>query len=591
MKSTHANHAYSIPITIAIVIFLVLHRRHVRKLRTEDANDKHKSLDFGMNVAGGANNGTRSKKNIGIPEMTVSDFDPKKDGRHGRGGLSMDMGSPYLLPPGLQSSRESINSLSLTGQSGDDRYRPATTFIPNDGSSMRSYSESIKRVADDSSSFTSSSGRGYGNDGMNRDLLRNAQRMSRSAPPTQRNSITSAQKTPQILVSESSQGGISRKAIPSNPGSGGLAPSSGAAADDFRDSYISNGDMRKSNQYLGAFIHSREPSADLLAPTSEKAEPQELPTTPPPTLQETEVQKLAPTINTLPQHPPLPRLQSMEAPVHEVSEQDFLDDESDYGDTYKITPPSPGHMSEINPASGGRRSLEAPMAVSKEQVSGGLDAPGVGFDFRRLSMGFRPLPPEDPTDNPEQRANRIRSFYKEYFDDSKPAPAHQGGYHEDYDQDFLADGAVYDPATGQFIVAQAPFAQPMARRAMTPPPRAPPRFQGPPLHQSTMSGGHFMPPGPRGFSSASGRNTPASQGPPRKPKPPPTPLRVLPTPHLLREDSFALPIDFAPPTSYKDRQAGRPDSPLGGMRPYSPMLPAHLPLASSFDDLAVMPSP
>jgi hypothetical protein len=27
------------------------------------------------------------------------------------------------------------------------------------------------------------------------------------------------------------------------------------------------------------------------------------------------------------------------------------------------------------------------------------------------------LPPEDPADNPEQRANRIRSFYKEYFDE------------------------------------------------------------------------------------------------------------------------------------------------------------------------------
>jgi hypothetical protein len=60
---------------------------------------------------------------------------------------------------------------------------------------------------------------------------------------------------------------------------------------------------------------------------------------------------------------------------------------------------------------------------------------------------------------------------------------------------------------------------------------------------------------------------------------------------LVKEDSFGIPIDFAPPTSYKDRQAGRPDSPQGGMRPYSPMVPAHLPLVSAFDDLSVMPSP
>lgn len=33
------------------------------------------------------------------------------------------------------------------------------------------------------------------------------------------------------------------------------------------------------------------------------------------------------------------------------------------------------------------------------------------------------MPSDDPQENPEERANRIRSFYKEYFDDSKPEPA------------------------------------------------------------------------------------------------------------------------------------------------------------------------
>ncbi|KAI9866702.1 MAG: hypothetical protein M1830_005914 [Pleopsidium flavum] len=524
--------------------------------------------------------------------MTVLDLDHDKDLRHGR-GLSMDMGSPYLLPPGLQSSRESIHSLSLTVHGGDDRYRPATTFIPNDNSSMRSYPESTKRGADDSSSYTSSSGRGDGHESMNRDLLRNAQKISRSVPHMQRNSGLSGHKIPQIQAPDSSYRGLPRKVTPSNSGLGGLTPSSAVAANDPRDSYISNGaDMRKSHQYLGAFIHSREPSVDLLSRSPERAEPQELPTTAPSPLEQTEVPKPAPTtISTLPTHPTLPRLQSMEAPVHEVSDQNFFDDESDYGDTYNVTPPSPSRTSETLRVTTARRPLEAPMALPKEIESGGLDAPALGFDVRRLSMGFRPLPPEDPTDNPEQRANRIRSFYKEYFDESKPGPTRQAGYQEDYDQEYLALEPVFNPTTGKFTVPQAPYAHPMTRRAMTPPPRAPPRFQAPPRHQSTMSSGRVMPPGPRAFSSESSRCGPAGRGPQRKAMPPPAPLRVLPTPHLLQEDSFVLPIDFAPPTSYKDRQAGRPASPLGGMRPYSPMLPAHLPLASSFDDLSVMPSP
>ncbi len=208
-------------------------------------------------------------------------------------------------------------------------------------------------------------------------------------------------------------------------------------------------------------------------------------------------------------------------------------------------------------------------------------------------MGFRPLPPDDPTDNAEQRAIRIRSFYREYFDDSKPGPMRaQGDYTEDHNGSYLGGGAYYGPS-GHFA-AQAPFAEPPTRRAMTPPPRAPPRFQGPARpHASSVSGGRLAPrgPGPRSFSSASDRVGLPPRGSSRPALPTPGPLRILPSPHLVKEDSFGIPIDFAPPTSYKDRQAGRPDSPQGGMRPYSPMVPAHLPLASAFDDLSVMPSP
>jgi hypothetical protein len=126
---------------------------------------------------------------------------------------------------------------------------------------------------------------------------------------------------------------------------------------------------------------------------------------------------------------------------------------------------------------------------------------------------------------------------------------------------------------------------------MTPPPRAPPRF-GRPGHNSngSMASGQRMIGRPRGMSTQSGRMA-APQ--PRKPMPPPSALTSLPTPSKLKEDSMVFnAIDFAPPVSYRDRQLGRrPDSPLGNPRPFSPAVRPHTPLASSFDDLAVMPSP
>jgi hypothetical protein len=210
---------------------------------------------------------------------------------------------------------------------------------------------------------------------------------------------------------------------------------------------------------------------------------------------------------------------------------------------------------------------------------------------------LRPLPPDEPNDNPEQRANRIRSFYKEYFNESEAARTYAPGpetYYEDYDQEYQADGAAIDPASGHFIVAQAPYAQPITRRAMTPPPPPPPRFQETGRHQHNASSPGFMMPAARSraqsSASTSGRFGPQMRGPPKRALPPPKPLRNLPTPHLLQEDAFAIPIDFAPPTRYKDRQAGRPDSPFMELRPYSPSL-SHNPLASAFDELPSMPSP
>lgn len=597
--------AVVIPLFLAVVVFIYLHRRHVKKLRVEDANDPHKSLDFGWESKKPAPKKSRKMGRKGGPEMAITDLGTEKNSRQRGLSMDMDLGSPYLLPPGLNGSRESLHSISRTIHSQDDRYRPATVYTQGDNRSLHSY-KTARRGADDSSSDNGSTSIGRGpRDDMKQDLLGNAQRMSRSMPPVNRTPV------PAIRMPDAVKE-MPRKAMASSPQSAGLSP--GFPLMDTRDSYMEqNGaDLRKSNNYLGAFIHSREPSSDLVGQRSEYATPNEFPATPASNLQRTSSRKSPPpSISTTEQisrtsPPPSiialsslpPRGQSLRASDTGQYEH-FFDDSSEYGDGLKVTPPSP-HDSQQALYDSNRRSSQAYMDPIDEYSLGVDDTNGLGYDVRRLSMGMRPLPPDDPTDNPEQRANRIRSFYKEYFDDSKPGPVQAArGYYEDYDQEYLGDGAMFDPVSNQIIGHQPqypeqrgrPFAEPMGRRAMTPPPRAPPRFGRP--HAATMSGSsRLMPPGPRAFSSASGRGPPG-RGQPKKQLPPPKALNVLPTPHMLKDDSFAIfnSMDFAPPSSARDRAAGRPESPRGGLRPYSPMVAAHMPLQSSFDDLAAMPSP
>lgn len=563
-----------IPLAAAIVVFIWLHRRHVRKLRREDAMDPHKSLDFGWdpNVPATANKRKGRKES---PDMTRDGLSGEKDQHRPRGlSMDMDMSSPYVLPPGLHGSRESLHSMSRTIHSADDRYRPATTFIPNDGTSTRSFPTRAGND-DNSSSVDSGSSRKHAlPDGPNQNLLRNAQRMSRSNPPLARPPLN-----------DSNTGEELQKKSPPPSKETGLAPS---ANESIRESDVSSNDvaLRKSNNYLGAVIHSREPSTDThKSEAVHEANPSV----------KSQADGGQPSTETeKPIRPP--RLQSLKVTTKPSHELNFFDEGSEYGDTFKVTPPSPS-AEPIPPPPPAKNS---PIPVQENQSSNAeyhedLYDPVSGIDFRRLSMGMRPLPPEDPSDNPEQRANRIRSFYKEYFDDSKPGPGQETRrYHEDYNQGDLDNGTIFDPESGQFVTAQRPYAQPVGRRAMTPPPRYPPRFQGSgdrlPRHHATMSGG-LTPPAPRAFSSASGRFGPPHGAQPRKVLPPPGPLNVLPSPHLLKEDSFALPIDFAPPSTYKDRVAGRPESPRGGQRPFSPAAPIAMPLVSSFDDLSVMPSP
>lgn len=249
---------------------------------------------------------------------------------------------------------------------------------------------------------------------------------------------------------------------------------------------------------------------------------------------------------------------NMPPPIHPL--QDLL-----------IQTPSPMHAGEAPP-----RAMQTqpnlPGPSSDEQLAAPL------MPNRRISaLGMRPLPPDDPSDNPEQRANRIRSFYREYFDESKPNPP--GQYAPEEEDDYYGDfmdygGAVYDPETGQFITNERPYAPPV-HNAMSP------------AQQSVST---FTPRRRSNTSAYSANRGPVVQ---KRRLPPPTALQSLPTPHMLRDNMSSMSsIDFAPPTSFRDRQLGRrADSPTGSVRPYSPAFKPHMPLARSYDDLAVMPSP
>jgi hypothetical protein len=515
-----------------------------------------------------------------MSEMTYGG-EKSASGGLARRQLSMDlnMNSPYLLPPELQNSRESLHSLSRTIHQQEDPYRPVSQYYPGDGASIRSQNKQ------GSSIYTGSSGPSKLNDMTSANLLANAGKMPTSHPPvaefghpSRQNSLPLSINSPvesipppypvepeqahlPVLTPPSPES--QSRGLPLSPRPGQTLTHPPKVVEKPQEARVTSGnpaDFRRSNDYLAAMINDKETAPPPTSPGPRRGPP--------------------PAINTLPTNPRPARKESMPQGQNQVKK------ENDYGDGFKVTPPSPGRGEQMR---GQRYSMDVP---PEQFAQAGLGAPG--FDPKRLSMGFRPLPPNAVTesDDPEVRANRIRSFYKEYFDDSKPAP--QGQYYEDYDENYLGDAAYFDPETNAFVM---PYAEPVTRRAMTPPPGGPPRFPVPRGRQGSTgamsAGGRGMrgpPPGPRAHSSASGRMGPPG---PKRPLPPPTPLNSLPTPSKLRDDSFALmsSIEFAPPQTYRDRVAGRSESPFGERRPYSPMVPAFAPVVSAFDELAPMPSP
>ncbi|KAL9097242.1 MAG: hypothetical protein Q9165_000669 [Trypethelium subeluteriae] len=538
-----------IPLVCLILVLIYFHRRLTKKQKLEDLNDKHGSLDFGLGEVGRTKKGKKGNEGKSMPEMTISETE--KSLRRGR-GMSMDLGNPYLMPGNLHGSRESIHSMSRSIRDQHDPYRPVEML--KETNEYSSYPNSVRMKPENGSIMTASSG-GYGDTGSpidapHQNLLKNAQRMSRSYPPRS-GSIPPVIEPPQPPPPAARKDTHSYIAY-TPPQSPRVAPPSQADAIEKNESADTVGQ---------AIDHAPNKTTSKMSSMASDA--------PPPSAKDSAYSSAAASLSE----------QKTRSPPYAIPPSE------DYGASFTVTPPSP-------PRENGGLTQED-IRRSRHSIDGAIDladepAAALGMYFaeqgnRPISMGLRPLPPEDMLEDqdPEQRANRIRSFYKEYFDDSRPGPAaapQHGGYYEDFGEDYL-DGAVFDPASGRGVVSRtAPFAQPMGRRAMTPPPRGPPRAPRGPMS--------------RGSANSDGRLGPRDVPPPKKRLPLPAPLTTLPTPHMLKEDSHIFSaIDFAPPTSFRDKQLGRPDSPLGIQRPFSPAVSAHSPLASSFDDLSAMPSP
>ncbi|KAI2634314.1 hypothetical protein GGS26DRAFT_44239 [Hypomontagnella submonticulosa] len=577
-----------IPLVGALIVLIYLHRRNTVKQRKEDLTDKYKSMDFGLEGS------VSSKGN----KRRSAFFGKEKDLSH-KAQLSMDMNlsSPYLLPPGLQSSRE---SLARSLNQNEDPYRPVTSYAGSDIASLRSFQRGPNR---DSSSSKSKLAVNTAGDFPPR---------QRSLPPSPLQSLPPVAQPPQHRESVEEIPTIPAKNefrfvddastlphVPEIQEPRAVAQSKGLPTNPRpRSNESTNSNQSKTmgvaNTVVPVALSTSEvqPGSRGLGVTDTRAS-------------QSSVDMPPSSTNSFPANARPPRKESL--PVG----SEFAQDYQDYAAHFQVDAP------DHNAGGYGDQHLQQRGDEHEYPHSAGLGVPEQ--DNRRLSVGFRPLPPDDflESEDPEFRANRIRSFYKEYFeetktDSGKPPPIpQQAAYYEDYDAGYLGDTAFFDPDTNAFVM---PYAQPVTRRAMTPPPsnrrpmpgprqRGPPRPHGPhgsmnmpgpqgrPRAGSTMSAGRWAPMSPRPGSSAS--NPRFVGGKPRKPMPPPAALNTLPTPSKLRDDSFALmgAIEFAPPPTFKDVVAGRSQSPVGERKPYVLNTPIHSPLVSAFDDTPALPSP
>lgn len=616
---------YSIPLFGALGLLVYLHRRGVKKQRLEDAHDPHKSLDFGLGANAGAGGGARKEKN-----------GPGGFQRQRGNQMSMDMNlsSPYLLPPEVHNSRESLNSLARSIKQSEDPYGPVNQYTQSETASIRSFPKGAGDGVPMSPGPYSPARQNFP-----RSPLMSPEQSHTRPPQSPLPQVPRpAQRPPQISTSAAHM---------SMQGSLGWDDESVATGGPIQEPAPV---AQKDSRMPPAQLKTASSSDDLAAPPAnpfENPHAQEIETPTEPTTiglgisgpNEPKKTPGSPQSSSSSVHSSRPSSivevkdmhnQGPAPPTIEVPKDYYAFDFSDVPQTARPASPEtrkPRLDVEDEPR-GRNMQRTSHLYDQQEGASNGLGIPNQ--DNRRLSVGFRPLPPSEitETEDPEHRANRIRSFYKEYFEDltnpeerppMPPMPAqHQQQSRrqqsqQDYDAGYGPDAAYFDPVSNSFVM---PYAQPVSRRAMTPPPSGqrfpgprgppgprmpgPPGIRGPPRPGSSVSnqiGGPSRPGSgasglygrPRAGSAMSGSRFGGS----RTPVPPPMDLHTLPTPSKLSDDSFSIlnAADFAPPENFASRARGRSQSPAGERRPYQMKVPAHSPLANTYDELPVLPSP
>ncbi|GKT49402.1 uncharacterized protein ColSpa_09583 [Colletotrichum spaethianum] len=120
----------TIPIVGALFLLFYFHRRNLKRQAQEDANDPNRGLDFGLGETP-IDTGGKKRKSMMFREKGMG-----VETKHRQLSMDMNLSSPYLLPPGLQSSRESLNSLARTLHNEADPYRPVAQYANSDAGSI-----------------------------------------------------------------------------------------------------------------------------------------------------------------------------------------------------------------------------------------------------------------------------------------------------------------------------------------------------------------------------------------------------------------------------------------------------------------------
>lgn len=523
----------AVPLVGAAILFMILQRRHTRKMREEDANDLHASLDFGLGDV----------PELGRSKRALSMAKERETSKLRRRQISMDMtiDNAYLPSFETKSSRESLDSLSLPLRK-EDPYGPLSQINSVDAGSIRSHSrlpsgngvvvnsqprfyEKVDVASDNSSAFGTK----------NSQTAAFPPRVNSLLPYQPRNNTQQSPSIPNSHIVEPSQAYIPKKSVASTAKWTNVQPP--------------NQHFQPQTQFLRSETEYNV-IADTRADDSYNMEYNQIHGPKPPIALDSrgKIQ----SSNNVSGYALAPQpLCFGGSNMNYVQDQDGRISNNQIGENMNYRK-NQGYTSTGNNENYYNSSYDNSKMTPSHYPA----------------FGSRPLPPNTitETDDPEVRANRIRSFYKEYFDDNTPAPT--GRYDRNNFPSRNNERTIFDPSSNQFVL---PYVQPVTRRAMTPPPMN--RRLGPGRARNISMG--VMDYNNQGQSiinssemrahSSSGR-----QGPPYKqPTLPFVQLNSLPTPGKMKDNMSTFDtLGYAPPVSYRERAGGHSRSPFPEARAY-----------------------